>query len=84
MTTLEAMSCGLPVIVPTIGGIAELVNDSENGYKIDVQDFDMIKRRIAEMMANQGLYTRLSANALLESQKHSASCMLDAIQMLVN
>lgn len=25
MTPLEAMSCGLPVIVPTIGGIAELV-----------------------------------------------------------
>lgn len=25
MTPLEAMSCGLPVIVPTVGGIAELV-----------------------------------------------------------
>lgn len=27
MTPLEAMSCGLPVIVPTVGGIAELVVD---------------------------------------------------------
>ena len=35
LTALEAMSAGLPVIVPTVGGIAELVEDSVNGYKID-------------------------------------------------
>lgn len=29
MTPLEAMTCGLPVIVPTVGGIAELVIDGK-------------------------------------------------------
>lgn len=29
MTPLEAMTCGLPVIVPTVGGIAELVIDNK-------------------------------------------------------
>ena len=38
LTALEAMSAGLPVIVPTEGGIAEMVEDGANGYKIDVQD----------------------------------------------
>lgn len=42
LTALEAMSAGLPVIVPTVGGIAEMVQDGENGYKIDVQDFSEI------------------------------------------
>lgn len=37
LTALEAMSAGLPVIVPTEGGIAEMVEDGVNGYKIDVQ-----------------------------------------------
>ena len=42
LTALEAMSAGLPVIVPTEGGIAEMVTDGENGYKIDVQDLNKI------------------------------------------
>ena len=36
LTALEAMSVGLPVIVPTEGGIAEMVENGVNGYKIDV------------------------------------------------
>ena len=42
LTALEAMSAGLPVIVPTEGGIAEMVTDGDNGYKIDVQDLNKI------------------------------------------
>ena len=42
LTALEAMSAGLPVIVPTEGGIAEMVVDGENGYKIDVQNLNQI------------------------------------------
>ena len=84
MTTLEAMSCGLPVIVPTVGGITELVSDSENGFKIDVQDLDKIKQCIADLMTNHELYARLSANALIESQKHSAGCMINTISTLID
>ena len=40
LTPLEAMSAGLPVIVPTVGGIAEMVGDGDNGYKIDVQELE--------------------------------------------
>ena len=77
------MTCGLPVIVPTVGGIAELVEDGYNGFKIDVQNLDKIKCCIGEMMRDYGLYTKLSTNAMAESQKHSIGCMLDNISTLI-
>lgn len=45
LTAIEAMSAGLPVIVPTVGGIAEIVEDGVNGYKTDVQELDKIENR---------------------------------------
>ena len=64
LTALEAMSAGLPVIVPTKGGIAELVEDGENGYKIDVQELDTIGKHICVLLDNKELYIRVANNAL--------------------
>lgn len=63
LTPLEAMNCSLPVIVPTVGGVAELVEDGVNGYKIDVQDLDMVERRLKEMLCSHDAYCRLAKNA---------------------
>lgn len=38
MTALEAMSAGLPVIVPTEGGIAEMVTNGMDDFKIDSKE----------------------------------------------
>ena len=56
LTALEARAFGLPVIVPTVGGIAEMVEDGVNGWKIDVQDLDVIERRIEEMLSDREVY----------------------------
>lgn len=64
LTTLEAMSNALPVIVPTKGGIAEMVVDGENGYKTDVQRMDVIERQIKGMMEDADLYHAMAAKAL--------------------
>lgn len=64
LTAIEAMSAGLPVIVPTTGGIAEMVEDDINGYKIDAADLNNIKAHIQKMFSDKDLYLRLSENAL--------------------
>lgn len=61
LTPLEAMSAGVPVIVPTVGGIAEMVEDDVNGYKIDVQNLDAIESKIRQMFEDEQLYSRLSS-----------------------
>lgn len=56
LTALESMSAGLPVIVPTEGGIAEMVEDGINGYKMDVQELDEVADKIEKMMTDGELY----------------------------
>lgn len=79
LTALEAMSAGLPVIVPTVGGIAELVDDGVNGYKIDAQDIDCIVERIDNIFTDKSLYLKLSENALSMSKKYDKTSMIDNI-----
>lgn len=67
LTALEAVSAGLLVIVPTKGGIAEVVEDGKNRYKIDVLELDAVGRHICVLLDNKELYIRLANNALLFS-----------------
>ena len=69
LTALEAMSAALPVIVPTVGGIAELVDDGVNGYKIDVQNIDKIVDTIKYLFYDKEKYLLLAENALKISEK---------------
>lgn len=79
LTALEAMSAGLPVIVPTEGGIAEMVENGVNGYKIDVRDLDDIAKCIDNILSNKDLYTELSDNALRYTKTYNADAMTDGI-----
>lgn len=76
LTALEAMSAGLPVIVPTVGGIAELVEDGTNGYKIDVRDIGRIAERIENIFTDKSLYLKLSENALSMSREYDETSMI--------
>jgi len=79
MTALEAMTNGLPTVVPTEGGIAEVIANGKNGYKIDVSELDKIERCIDHMLTDKSLYERLSANALTLSKKYDMDAMVDSI-----
>lgn len=82
LTALEAMSAGLPVIVPTEGGIAEMVTDGENGYKIDVQDLNKIVEYIHLLLSDQELYNKLSNNASAYSRNFNIDKMTESVLSL--
>ena len=84
LTALEAMSCGLPVIVPTVGGITELVEDGENGYKIDVQMLDVVGMRIMQMLSDKDLYLHLSASASASSRRYDERWMISSIEKAIS
>ena len=79
LTALEAMTAGLPVIVPTVGGIAEMVEDGKNGYRIDVQNREKIKETIKDILTDKELFISLSNNAQKCSKKYSRECMIEQI-----
>ncbi|MBI1224939.1 MAG: glycosyltransferase [Bacteroidetes bacterium] len=63
MTLLEAMSYGLPVIAPPVGGPVELVKDGFNGYQIDQRNLTLLSEKIEEILTVSDDYQRLSENA---------------------
>lgn len=83
MTILEAMTYGLPVIVPPRGGISELVIDGRNGYHILYSDLDKIVGTIIKIAENPEIYLKLS-NGAKEMVKHfSYTDMIDSIERII-
>lgn len=64
MTILEAMSYGIPAIVPNVGGPTELVKNGFNGYLVDVRNIEEIKKAIYIALEKQN-YIRLVNNTIL-------------------
>ena len=83
LTALEAMTAGLPVIVPTVGGIAEMVEDGKNGYRIDVDNLEKVEHCIQDILTNENLFLSLAKNALKCSAKYSRGNMLKMIEQVV-
>lgn len=73
LTVLEAMSAGLPVIVPTVGGVAEMVDDGKNGFKINIQDLSFIAEKIEKLLTNRELFLSLCEEGLARSKKYNSA-----------
>lgn len=71
MTILEGMNFGLPAIVPTKGGITELVEDGINGYLIDYTELDRIEALLREISSSSPKWMDLSKQAKLKSKDFS-------------
>lgn len=67
LTALEAMSCALPVVVPPVGGIAEIVEDGVSGFLRDVRQLPAIEQLLTQLLTDAALYTRIAQAALARS-----------------
>ena len=63
LAALEAMSCGLPVISTSIGGLPEVNLHAETGYIAEIGDTDRMARYAIELFTNQAKYDAFSAAA---------------------
>ena len=66
MTTLEAMSLGLPVIVTDLGALRERVGDNENGLVVDL-DPGKISEAVITLVNNPNKGKVLGGNAAMSS-----------------
>ncbi len=85
LTILEAMSYGLPAIVPPVGGVVELVTEGENGFLIDSHDHVKITEKLKLLLENSNLYQKMSAKAIEKSKLFSeANFETMAFEMISN
>jgi glycosyltransferase involved in cell wall biosynthesis len=84
LTLLEAMSFGIPVIAPPVGGPVELVDDGINGYLIDSRNIEELKRKIILLTENPGLCLQLSKAARDKAKLFSLEKFKKDIQDVIN
>lgn len=63
LAALEAMSCGLPVISSSVGGLPELVRHNETGYIAEIGDIDRMARYTLDLLTNDKKYKMFSDKA---------------------
>ncbi|PTY36334.1 hypothetical protein BGP77_03230 [Saccharospirillum sp. MSK14-1] len=63
ISILEALSCGTPVVGTYSAGIAEAIDDGNNGFLVKERDTDAIADRISSITEDKDLRKKLSVNA---------------------
>lgn len=84
LTALEAMTAGVPVIVPPVGGIAEMVEDGINGYHADSREAELLTARVRQVLEDRDLYLRLAKGALATAARYDAGRMVDAMEKIID
>lgn len=70
LTPLEAMACGLPIIVGNQDGSRESIFEEYNGYAIDPFDLKLQAELIKKFYFDKNFTSRLSKNCFTIVQKH--------------
>lgn len=63
LSTIEAMSCGIPVVVTRVGYVGEYVKDGLNGFFFPKKDSYTLSRLIEALLDNEILRKRIGNNA---------------------
>ncbi|WP_027875190.1 glycosyltransferase family 4 protein [Spongiibacter marinus] len=84
LTLLEAMSYGVPVIAPPVGGPAEIVVDGESGYLVSCYDTDTLKDRLIYLADDQNFYTAMSRKAYERSKDFDINIFRENILKNIN
>jgi L-malate glycosyltransferase len=79
MTLLEAMSYGIPVIAPPKGGPTELVEETKNGFQIDVNDEATLDFRLSFLASNPDFMKQLSSGARETARRFGPEKFQDTI-----
>jgi hypothetical protein len=63
LVALEAMACGLPIVITPLGGIPELIEEGKTGFLIPPDNYTALAARLDALVSDPALRTRLGAAA---------------------
>ena len=70
LAALEAMSCGIPIISSSVGGLPELNVHNQTGYIAEFGDVDQMAKYTLELLTNEKKYTAFSKNCRERAVTH--------------
>jgi N-acetyl-alpha-D-glucosaminyl L-malate synthase BshA len=63
LSALEAMSCGVPVVSSSVGGLPELITHNETGFIAEIGDVDRMAKYVVDLLTNEKKYKQFSKNS---------------------
>ncbi len=84
LTIVEAMTFGLPVIAPPIGGPAEIVTHGTDGYCIDSRDGDALREAVLKMADDPETYDAMARAARKRAKDFSFDAYAAALRDVLN
>ncbi len=82
VNVMEALACGLPVVLSDNRGHRVLAADGENGYIVDINDYEAMADKIALVLSDTELYNRLSENAAELIKPYSKESVLEELKLI--
>jgi L-malate glycosyltransferase len=70
LSALEAMSCGVPVVSSSVGGLPELQVHGETGYIAEIGDVERMARYAIDLLGNEARHAIFSTNARKRAVEH--------------
>jgi len=67
LAALEALSCGVPVVAPRVGGLGEVIDDAVNGFLIAPGDLDAMAQAVVSLMVDDVRHAKMAEAARRET-----------------
>jgi len=83
LTILEAMAFGVPVIVPPVGGPAELVQGGVHGYLIDSRHTEELENSVSTLLADKDLCFQMSKAGRLRAADFSPQRYVENLRKIL-
>ena len=63
MSVIEAMAAGLPTVSTTVGGIPELIEETEEGFLVEPANIEKLAEKLSVLIENQDLRIKMGKKA---------------------
>jgi len=80
IVTLQAISCGLPVLACKEGALPELCHDEVNGYTIATDDHKMLSKKMNVLASNSLLREKMGKESRKISLPHDRTTALSSLE----
>jgi glycosyltransferase involved in cell wall biosynthesis len=72
LVVMEAMACGLPVIVTRVPGIDEIITNNQDGILIDINDSQALADAVLRVIDDREFFSKLGRNARRSAEQNCA------------